>query len=137
MTFVPEGNEVRVGLSEERLRAGLADVYAALTVEPVEAGYEVAGGEVVVTESRTGRKVEEGKLFDALEGGLFEGKREYEVPVAVDQPELTTAEAARLKPTELLGSYRTDYALSSDKSPERVESLEISSDAVSGTEVEM
>jgi vancomycin resistance protein YoaR len=133
LTFVPEGGEVRVGLNEERLRAALADVYAALTVEPVEADYEVNGGEVVTTESRSGRKVEEGKLFDALEGGLFEGKREYEAPVAVDHPELTTAEAERLKPTELLGSYRTDYTLSSDKSPERVENLEISSGAVSGT----
>ena len=39
----------------------------------------------------------------------------------------------RLKPTRLLGSYRTNYTLSTDTSPERVENLEIASDAVEGT----
>ncbi|QIN79102.1 hypothetical protein GBA65_11870 [Rubrobacter marinus] len=88
---------------------------------------------MTVTESRTGRAVQEDEFFADLEAGLFEGKREYEIPVATDEPELTTAEAEGLKPTDLLGSYRTDYTLSSDKSPERVENLRIASNAISGT----
>jgi vancomycin resistance protein YoaR len=71
-------------------------------------------------------------LLDALEAGLFDGKREFEVPVATTEPELTTAQAEKLKPTERIGTYRTDYTLSSDKSPERVDNLDIASKAISG-----
>ncbi len=132
LTFAPNGGGIRVGLDEKGLKAGLAEAYAALRAEPVEAGFEVDGSEVVATESRTGRKIEEEKLFEALEGGLFEGKREYEVPIVTNQPELTTAEAERLKPTELLGSYRTDYSIVPD-SGARVENLQLSSAAITGT----
>ncbi|HVF00803.1 MAG TPA: hypothetical protein VNA27_05610 [Rubrobacteraceae bacterium] len=55
------------------------------------------------------------------------------MPVEIYEPFLTTEEAERLKPTKLLGSYRTDYTLSTDTSAERVENLEIASDAVQGT----
>ncbi len=113
----------------------MAAMYAGLTVEPVEASYDVGGGatpEISVTPGREGRRIEEQKLFDAIEEGLFEGRREYEVPVAVDEPELTTAEAERLKPTDLLGSYRTDYSVVPDDGT-RAENLGISSEAVNGT----
>lgn len=54
------------------------------------------------------------------------------MPVVTDEPELTTAEAEELKPTNLLGSYKTNY-LTYDDSPGRVENLKISSNAVDGT----
>ena len=131
--FTPRGNgELRVGLDREQLRESLSDVYDDLTVEPVEAGFEIRGDEVAVTKSRTGTDIEEEELLDALEAGLFDGKREYEVPVATTEPELTTAQAEELKPTERIGTYRTDYTLSSDKSPERVDNLDIASKAISG-----
>ncbi len=133
LSFAPRGNgELRVGLDREQLREALSDVYDDLTVEPVEAGFEIRGDEVAVTKSRTGTDIEEEELLDALEAGLFDGKREYEVPVATTAPELTTAQADKLKPTELIGTYRTDYTLSSDKSPERVDNLDIASKAISG-----
>jgi vancomycin resistance protein YoaR len=128
-----EDGELRVSLGRDRLKERLANVYADLTVEPVEAGYDVNSGTVTVTPSREGQRIEEEKLLSAIEGGLFEGKREYQVPVVTDKPELTTAEAERLKPTELLASYRTNYTLSSDRSEERVENLQISSGAIDGT----
>jgi vancomycin resistance protein YoaR len=133
LSFAPRGNgELRVGLDREQLRESLSDVYDDLTVEPVEAGYEIRGDEVAVTKSRTGTDIEEEELLDALEAGLFDGKREYEVPVATTEPELATAQAEKLKPTERIGTYRTDYTLSSDKSPERVDNLDIASKAISG-----
>jgi vancomycin resistance protein YoaR len=134
LSFTPRGNgELRVGLDREQLRESLSDVYDDLTVEPVEAGFEIRGDEVAVTKSRTGTEIEEEELVDALEAGLFDGKREYEVPVATTEPTLTTAQAEELKPTDLIGKYRTDYTLSSDKSPERVDNLDIASKAISGT----
>jgi vancomycin resistance protein YoaR len=121
-----------VDYDRERLRDGLSGVFLALTVEPVEAGFEVNGNEVSVTESRTGQEVDEERLLADIEAGLPEGQREYELSVVTDEPNLTTAEAEELKPTTLLGTYRTDYRETSDKSPERVENLRIASGAIDG-----
>ncbi len=132
LSFTPEGGEVKVGLDPEALREVLADVYEGLTAEPVEAGYELRGGEIVVTGGEAGREIEEQKLFADLEAGLFEGVRAYEVPVVVSEPELTTAEAEGLKPTQLLGRYRTNYTVVADTG-DRVENLRIASGGVNGT----
>ena len=132
---VRRDGELRVGLDRGRLREESASVYAALTREPFEAGYDLDGGAnpaISVTSGRAGKVIEEQKLFTSLESGLFEGKHEYAVPVATEVPALTTSEAESLKPTSLLGSYRTNYAVVPDTA-DRVENLMISSDAVDGT----
>jgi len=121
-----------VDYERERLRDGLSGAVAALTVEPVEAEFEVDGNEVSVTESQIGQAVDEEELLDAIEAGLPEERRGYEVPVVTEEPELTTEEAVALKPTTLLGKYRTDYRETSDKSPERVDNLRIASEAIDG-----
>lgn len=133
LRFEPSGGGLRVVVDREALRGSLGDVYAALEEEPVEAGYRIDGGAATVTPGRQGKGIDEEGLFSSLEDGLLEGRPEYRVPVATVEPRLTTAEAERLKPTERLGSYRTDYRLSSDKSDERMENLRMSSGAVDGT----
>jgi len=134
LNIYPKGDELRVELDRENLTASLTDTYAALVEEPVEAGFVEDSGEVSVTEGRAGQRIENGKLFEALEAEVFgDGRREVDVPLATVQPELTTARAEQLKPTGLIGSYRTDYRISGDESPERVENLEISSGAIDGT----
>ena len=140
LRFEPaDGGLLRVAVDREALKESLRDVYAALEEEPVEAGYRVEGATVTVTPGREGRRIEEDKLLGAIEGDLLEGdllegdpRGEYEVPVGVVEPDLTTAEAEGMRPTEKLGSYRTNYALVPD-SGARVENLEISSRAVGGT----
>ena len=133
LSFTPRADgELRVGLDREQLRRVMSDVYEDLTIAPIEAGFRFEDDGVGVTRSRTGQEIEEEELFDALEAGLFQGERAYEVPVGIDEPELTTAQAEELKPTEMIGTYRTNYTLSSDTSQERVENLRIASDAISG-----
>ncbi len=131
LDFVPEGGELSVVPNRERLRDAASEPIEALTVEPREAGYELNGDEVVVTGSETGRAVDEEAFFADLEAGLLEGRREYEIPVVTDEPELTTARAEELKPTELLSKYRTDYEIVEDDGS-RKENLEIASGAVDG-----
>jgi vancomycin resistance protein YoaR len=129
-----EDGEIGISLNRDRLVDRLAHVYADLNVEPVEASYDFAAdGSLIVRPSKEGQRIEEDKFLGAIEEGLFEGKREYEVPITVDKPEYTAAELESMKPTTLLGSYKTDYTLSSDKSEERVENLELASGAVNGT----
>lgn len=133
LSFAPRGGEMRVGLDRERLRGVLSDMYEDVNVEPVEAGFRVRGSDVAVTAGQTGKEIDEESLFDALEAGLFNGRRDYETPIITTDPELTTAKAEELKPTEVIGTYRTDYTLSSDTSAERVDNLSIASGAISGT----
>ncbi len=123
-----------VSLNRDRLDGVLANVYNDLTVKPKEASYEFdGGGNVVVSASREGQTVEGEKLLDAIEGGLFEGKREYDVPLVIDKPQYTTTELESMKPTQLLGTYKTDYTLSTDRSEERIANLKMASNEVSGT----
>jgi vancomycin resistance protein YoaR len=126
--------EIGVSLNRDRLEDRLANVYADLTVEPVEASYDFgANGAVIVMPGREGQKIQEDKFLGAIQDGLFQDKREYEVPIVIDKPQYTTAELEAIKPTELQGSYRTNYRATTDQGQTRVKNLEIASDAVSGT----
>jgi vancomycin resistance protein YoaR len=134
LVVTKRSGEIGIGLNRDRLVDRLAHVYADLNVSPVEASYDFAAdGSVIVKPSKEGQRVEEDKLLDAIEEGLFAGKREYEVPIGVDKPEYTTAELESMKPTELQGSYRTNFTATTDQGQTRVENLQIASNAVSGT----
>ncbi|CAA9434508.1 MAG: Vancomycin B-type resistance protein VanW [uncultured Rubrobacteraceae bacterium] len=133
LSFTPEGGELRVGLDQERFREVASDMFDDLTVEAAEAEFEVQGNGVSVVEGQTGKQIEEEQLFGNVEAGLFQGQRNFQVPVTVTEPELTTEEAEALKPTELIGSYRTNYAIVPDEDGERAENLEIASSAINGT----
>ena len=129
-----QDGKIDVSLNRDRLDGVLTNVYNDLTVKPVEASYSFdSNGDVIVEPSREGRSVEGEKLLDDIQGGIFEGKREYEVPIDVDKPEYTTANLQAKKPTELQGTYRTNYTATTDQGQTRVENLKIASNAISGT----
>jgi len=129
-----QDGEIDVSLNRDRLDAVLTDVYNDLTVKPVEASYDFdSDGDVIVTSSHKGQSVEGEKLLDAIQSGIFEGKREYHVSTTVQKPEYTTAELEAKKPTKLLGSYHTNYTATSDHSQARVDNLDLASHAISGT----
>ncbi len=123
----------RVGLDRDRMSDYLEAARADLTVEPREADFKIEGSTVSVTPGEAGRRVQEEELLDALQEGVFEGRRTYTVAVVESRPGLTTAEARRLKPTELVGRYRTRYVGTGDESRARVENLRIASQAIDGT----
>jgi vancomycin resistance protein YoaR len=128
-----DGN-IDVSLNRDRLDGVLTNVYNDLTVKTVDASYGFdSDGNVIVKPAHFGRKVEGDKLFDDIQGGIFDGKREYQVSTTVDKPEYTTAGLEAKKPTQLLGSYHTNYTATSDKSQARVNNLDTASRAVSGT----
>lgn len=133
VSVLPSEGSIRVGVDRESLRASIPNVYGTLEREPVEADFVLEDGTINVTEGRIGRKIEENKLFAAMEDGLFEGRHEYEVPILQDKPDLTTAEAERIKPTTVLGEYGTDYTWDTD--PGRRINMERASEAISGSVV--
>jgi vancomycin resistance protein YoaR len=123
-----------VSLDRDSLDAALTPVYDDLTVKTVNASYGFdSDGDVIVKPAHFGRKVESDQLIDDIENGIFDGKREYQVSTTVDKPTYTTAELQAKKPTQLLGSYHTNYTATSDKTQARVDNLNIASRAVSGT----
>ncbi len=126
------GGEFDVSLNKERMLASLENVFATLTVVPVEATYQIDGSEVSVIPGENGSRIGEDKLLETIQSGIFTNKREYEVPVVTDKPELTTDKAEALKPTEVIGDYRTNY-LTYDDTPGRIKNLEIASNAVNNT----
>ena len=129
----PDGGKISVSLNRDRMSDRLAAVYSDLTVKPKNASYDFDGsGNVVVAPGREGRNIEWENLLDSVENNLFEGKREYQVQTNVEQPRYTTAGLEAKKPTELIGSYKTNYTATTDQGAERVANLEIASDAVSG-----
>jgi vancomycin resistance protein YoaR len=129
-----QDGKIEVSLDRDRLDGVLTNVYNDLTVEPVEASYGFdSKGDVIVKPSREGKSVEGEKLLDDIQDGIFEGKREYQVPINVAEPEYTTTELQAKKPTELQGTYRTNYRATTDQGQTRVENLKIASKAVSGT----
>lgn len=123
---------LQVGVSRDRLKENLGNVYAAINVKAQEADYNVNGTQISVVPGQTGKRVENRKLLGAIEQGIFEGQREYQVPVVTTEPELTTAEANELMPTDVLGSYRTNYGIVPDDGKRR-ENLSVASNAVNGT----
>jgi vancomycin resistance protein YoaR len=129
-----QDGKIDVNLNRDDLDGRLTDVYNALTIKPVEASYDFdSDGDIFVKPSHEGRSVEGEKLIDSIQGGLFEGKREYQVPVTVAKPRYTTDELEAKKPTELQGTYRTNYTATTDQGQTRVENLKIASGAISGT----
>ena len=102
-----QDGKIDVSLNRDLLDGRLTNVYNDLTVKPVEASYDFdANGDIFVKPSHEGRSVEGEKLIDSIQGGLFEGKREYEVPVTVAKPQFTTTALEAKKPTELQGTLQ-------------------------------
>ena len=127
-----KGGNIKVAFSKDRMKSGLAGVFGTLTAEPVEASYKVQGSDVSVVPGNIGQSVQKDKLLGEIEAGIFDGKHEYEVPVETLKPSLTTAEAERLKPTQVIGQYKTNY-MTYDDSQGRVTNLETASNAINGT----
>lgn len=134
MDFSQEDGKLRVGLDQEALREGLDRVLADVESEAKDADYTVNdAGELSLVPARTGYAVDKAKLVEEMSGGVFAGDHEYKLSITTTRPDLGTAEARQLKPTTLLGDYRTDYSIVPDKGDTRKANLEIASNAVSQT----
>ncbi len=124
---------IEVSLNKDRMNEALTGVYDDIEAEPAEAEYDfAANGDVIVTESQTGQSIEYDRLLEDIQSNIFGGRREYELPLVTSKPQYTTEELQAQKPTDLLGTYRTNYRATTDQGAERVANLKIASDAVSG-----
>lgn len=125
---------IQLSVNGESLQAAAGNLYEEMSQEPKDATYVVNEGSVEVEPGQPGMRVDQDGLLERLNSGLFEGQNRFEVPlVESGQPGLTTEEARSLKPTELIGEFKSDYSIVDDPDGNRTENLRIASGAINGT----
>jgi vancomycin resistance protein YoaR len=125
------GSRLHVSIDEAALRNTARPMYSSLDESPRNASFKVSGDSVSVVPGHEGRKVEDTKLLKEIENKIFDGDHSVHVPVKTVEPSLTTARAKRLKPTKLIGSYKTDYTW--DEESGQMANYRISSKAINNT----
>lgn len=131
----PRDGELQVNVDPRSLRSNLSDMYSSVNAQAREADFRFAGNGVEIVPGQIGQRIEDQKLLNQLQNGLPEGQRQYEVPIVEDRPELTTREAQRQRPTQMIGEYRTTFEGTGDDDPARVDNLRTASEALTGQTV--
>ena len=121
-----------VDYEQETAQAKIENLAGRLNEEPREASLSVTGDEVQVDESRDGYELDVPATVASVGRAAANLRGKAEMVGEVLEPSLTTEEAEKLKPTDLLGSYRTNY-LTYDDSEGRIANLKTASSAIDGT----
>jgi vancomycin resistance protein YoaR len=117
---------------EEAARGILEDVAREFYEKPQNATFRVTeGGQVEVKKGRQGRVLDQEETLANLDRALAD--MSSEVPVAADykKPEVSTQEVQGLKPTEVIGKYRTDFRW--DSNPSRKANMRLAAGAINNT----
>ena len=121
-----------VEYDEEAARGILEDAAHEFYQRPQNASFGVTEeGQVEVKEAQQGRVLNREETLANLERALSE--IESEVPIAADykRPEVSTQEIEGLKPTEVIGEYRTDFRW--DSNPSRKANMKLAAGAINNT----
>jgi vancomycin resistance protein YoaR len=99
--------------------------------KPQDATFRLTDGRVEVQEAEQGRVLDREETLANLDRALSDVSGE--VPIAADyrKPEISTQEVEGLKPTEIIGKYRTDFRW--DSNPSRKANMKLAAGAVNGT----
>ncbi|MDQ4106891.1 MAG: peptidoglycan binding domain-containing protein [Actinomycetota bacterium] len=134
LTATGDGSDLALGVDAGQLAALVPEMYSKVETEPKDAGFVFVNGAVEVEEARPGQQLDEERLVGDLNEKLFEGQHTFQVPVVESgQPELTTERAESLKPTKLLGKFKTNYAMVDDPDGARTYNLDIAAKAINQT----
>jgi vancomycin resistance protein YoaR len=128
------GSDIQLGVDAGQLAALVPDMYTEIQTEPKDAGFVFVDGSVEVEPSQPGQQIDENGLIGELNENLFGGRHTFQIPVSESrQPELTTEKAESLKPTEMLGKFKTNYAMVDDPDGARTYNLDIAAKAIDQT----
>ncbi len=125
----------RVEYDEEAARSMLEDTAREFYQRPQNASFSVTeDGQVEVKGARQGRVLNREETLANLDVALSE--IDSEVPIAADykRAEVTTQEIEGLKPTEVIGEYRTDFRW--DSNPSRRANMKLAAGAIDNTVLE-
>ncbi len=109
LEFAPEGGEVRLKLTRPPIRAELHRLFGAAERQPHNARFAVsADGGVEIVDSSAGKEVDADTVRQALEQNP--AMRQIPVRIADIKPSFATADARRLRISDLVGSFTTPYS---------------------------
>jgi vancomycin resistance protein YoaR len=124
--------EPAVEYREEVARGVLEDVAHEFYEKPQNATFRVTdGGQIEVEEAQNGRVLNREETLANLDRAL--SNMSNEVPLAADhpKPDVSTEEIGQLRPTGLIGKYRTDFLW--DSNPSRQANMKLAAGAVNNT----
>jgi vancomycin resistance protein YoaR len=104
---------------------------AGLEAKPRDARITFQGTKVVVLPAAVGAALDEKSVVAAFVPALTDPARTATVTTAVVQPELTTAEAEKIKPREVVSTFTTNFPLN----PPRTNNITIAARTLNGTYV--
>ncbi len=122
----------KVEYEEAAARDALENLARELYKEPEDATFYVTDdGQVEVREAQTGRVLDQEGTLANLDKALSDLRSE--VPLAEDSknPDVTTEEVEGLKPTEVIGEYKTDFLW--DSNPSRKYNMKLAAGAINNT----
>ena len=109
LEFEPEGGEVRLKLTRPPIRAELHRLFGAAERQPHNARFAVGtDGGIRIIESSSGKEVDADTVRQALEQDP--SMQKIPVRIADIKPAFATADAQRLRVTDLVGSFTTPYS---------------------------
>ena len=100
-----------------------------LQTSPREASIALQGGKPVVIPSAVGYRIDEKPLVTAFGAALTSSTRTAVVRPVVLQPQLTTAEAEKIKPKEVISTFTTYFP----DNPPRTNNIKIAARTLNGT----
>ena len=135
LTATTDSSDIKLGVDQGQLAALLPDMFSEVQTEPKDAGFNFVNGSIEVEPAQPGKQLDENKLIGDLNNNLFGGKHEFQVPVSeTRQPSgLTTEKAESMKPTKMLGKFKTNYAMVDDPDGARTYNLDIAAKAINQT----
>ena len=107
VTTKPVAGTLRVGLDVDRLRKELLPKLGRFEREPVDARFVVDGNRVRVAADTPGRKLDADRIALSLVTNL--PTRAHLARFLTSQPKLTTEKAKKLRITELVSEFTTNY----------------------------
>jgi vancomycin resistance protein YoaR len=128
------GVQVNPGVAyrEEAARGAVEDAAREFHKKPQDATFRVTDdGQVEVQKAEQGRVLDQEETLANLDRALSEMSDEVSLAADYKKPEVSTQEVAGLKPTEVIGEYRTDFLW--DSNPSRQANMKLAAGAVNNT----
>ena len=123
-----------ISYDKEAARAAVEKLAGEFHREPQNASFRVADdGKVEIQEAKDGRVLDQEDTLENLDRSLTGLDSEISLVVHAEKPSVTTDEIDRLRPTEVIGDYKTDFLW--DSNPARQENMELAANAVNNTVV--
>jgi vancomycin resistance protein YoaR len=120
-----------VEYDEEAARGAIEGAAREFYREPQSATFRLNDGRVEVREGENGRVLNREETLANLDRALSEMSDEVAIAADYEKPEVSTQEIAGLRPTEVIGEFRTDFLW--DSNPDRKANMKLAAGAVNNT----